>query len=240
MAIIEIHDNYSELGIQSRQITQGQEFDMVQEFIEFRKETFKEKSTKQLAIFLETKINGSYPDIVFAEYNPYSYESWKKSRNNLSINDMKILHYIFINRKVTSQKIVSDLSINYKDLLFSLERLFDSALIDRENEAWVNSKKEIFGVSKVEAIEAKISKWDQAMQQALINRSFASESSVLAKKKNNPKLDIIDKMSTFGIGIYLYDNCNFSTVASAKKTKFPCNYNSIYINECIGRILNYC
>ncbi len=239
MAAIEIFDNYIDIGIQSRPITSGQEFDMVQEFIDYRKETFEESSTKQLAVFLETKINGSYPDIIFAEYDPAMYESWGKIRNTLSINDMKILYYIFVNRKVTSQQIVSDLSVKYKDLLFSIERLYDSELIDRVDQAWVKLEKNIFGINKIEAIEAKINKWDQVMQQAIVNKSFASESSILSKTKGNPNDNVFNRMCSFGLGIYLYDDNNFSKVASSEKTRLPNDYNSIFINECIGRVLNH-
>jgi hypothetical protein len=70
LEIIEVYDNYTFLGINSRPITEGQEFEMVSEFINFRKDSFKATSQKQLIIFIETKINDAYPDVVFAEYNP--------------------------------------------------------------------------------------------------------------------------------------------------------------------------
>ena len=57
MAIIEVYNNYSSLGIIARPITYGEEFDMVQQFIDYKKNSFKEQSNKQLAIFIETKIN---------------------------------------------------------------------------------------------------------------------------------------------------------------------------------------
>jgi hypothetical protein len=239
MAILEVYNNYSHLGITSRPITKGQEYDMVNEFINYRKELFKESGEKKLAIFVETKINDTYPDVVFAEYRPSFYESWNNSRNKLTIYDYKILHFIFSKRKVTSQRIVKELSIKYKALLFSIEALIDSKLIDRKDGYWiVPNKTNIFGVKRIEAIEAKISKWDKVMQQAIVNSSFASESSVLTKRKSEPSFDIVDKMSSFGIGIYLYDNKSFSQYSSAIRNIFPNNYNSIYLNECIGRILN--
>ena len=238
MAIIEIHDNYSNLGINTRPITNGEEFDMVNGFIAYKKETFKEKPEKKLAIFLETKINNAYPDIVFTEYNPFSYEKWNKARSALNLFDMKILHYIYTTRNVTSQKIIKNLSIQYKELLTSLEKLIDAILVTRKNGYWVLHNRDIFGVKKVEAIEAKISKWDKVMQQALINRTFASESFILSKKMKTLNPEIIMKMDEFGIGVYIYNNIEFSKIIPAKKRKFPMNYNSIYFNECIGRILN--
>ena len=239
MGVIEIYDNYSFLGINSRRITEGQEFDMVNEFIDFRKNSFKPTPRKQLAVFVETKINNSYPDIIFAEYNPERYESWNCNRNKLTSRDLKLLHFIFSKKNVTSQKIISGLSIQYKTLLQSIESLIDAKLIERKDGYWVVPNRDtVFGVKRIEAIEAKISKWDEVIQQAIVNKTFASESSVLSKRKRKPDADVVEKISAFGIGIYLYDNDQFSRYFPATCNRFPSNYNSIYLNECIGRILN--
>jgi len=239
MSVIEIYDNYTFLGINTRPITEGQEFSMVNEFINYRKEIFHETSENKLAIFIETKINDTYPDLVFTEYNPTAYESWNSCRNKLTRKDLKILYFIFAEKRVTSQQLICNLSIQYKTLLCSLEALLDAKLIVRKNGYWMMpNSDEIFGVKRIEAVEAKISKWDKVMQQAIINRSFASESSVLSKRKTEPNSDIVQRMSDLGIGIYLYDNKCFSQYSPASQNCFPANYNSIYLNECIGRILN--
>lgn len=239
MAVIEIHSNYIDLGINSRSITDGDEYKMVSNFIEYRKESFKEKPDNHLAVFLETKINNAYPDVVFAEYNPFMYEEWNDARNSLSLFDMKVLHYIYTCQNVTSSKIIKSLSYKYRDLLSALEKLLDADLIIRKNGKWAMQRKNVFGVKKVEAIEAKISNWDKVMQQALLNKTFASESCILSKKKTKPSSDIISQMTDLGIGIYIYNDIDFLKISSAKKRKFPINYNSIYINECIGRVLHY-
>lgn len=239
MAIIEVYNNYSSLGIIARPITYGEEFDMVQQFIDYKKNSFKEQSNKQLAIFIETKINDAYPDVIFAEYDPFKYENWNHSRSKLSTPDLKLLHYLYVHKNATSQKIVSDLSIHYKTLLQSLEALIDARLIVRSNECWsILDRENLFGVNKIEAVEAKISKWDAVMQQAILNKAFASESFVLSKCKREPNNDIVKRISSFGIGIYLFDDNHFSRVARAKRNRFPSNYNSVYLNECIGKIIN--
>lgn len=238
MSTIEIYRNYPSIGIHTRTITPGEEYNMVREFIEFRKDAFKEKDDNHLAVFIETKINDTYPDIVFAEYNPEKFLNWNKHRNQLTVGDLKILHYILTHKKTTSQKIVTDLSSNYRDLLLSLEKLYDAELIDRKDGKWIKNPENSFGVKRVEAVEAKISKWNQVLQQALINKSFASESSILSKRKNTLSEDIVNRTEEFGLGIYLYDEKSFSQYRQPQKSKFPNNYNSIFINECIGRILN--
>jgi hypothetical protein len=238
MAIIEVLDNYHNIGILTRQKTAGVEFDMVKSFIDYRKNTYKDKPDKKLAIFVEPKIYNSYPDIIFAEYNPFAFENWSKARNILQLIDLKILNYIYVCQKVSSQTIILELKVKYKDLLFSLERLFDARLIERNNQNWVILNKDFVGIKKVEAIEAKVSKWNEVLQQALLNKNFASESWILSKLQGEPKEEIVTKIADFGIGIYLFNNVEFSRASRAKKSKFPTNYNSLVINEWIGKILN--
>lgn len=239
MGIIEIYDKHNSLGIISRQITKGAEFDMVRKFVDYRKETFTSSAHRELAVFIETKINGSYPDAVFVEYDPANYIDWNLNRNKLTTFDLKILHFIMTKRNVTSQRIVKELFVQYRTLLPSLELLMDSGLLIRQSGYWrVPNRKEMFGVKRIEAVEAKISKWDEVIQQAIINKAFASESFVLSKRKSQPEEKVIQKTNAFGIGIYLYNDECFSQFSNAKHNRLPANYNSIYINECIGRIMN--
>lgn len=239
MEIFEVYNNYSSLGIISRRITKGEEFDMVREFIDYKKNLFKVSSRKNLAIFIETKINRTYPDIIFAEYDPRKYEKWNTARSNLTTIDLKILYFIFSKRGVTSQRIVKEISIKYKDLLQSLESLLDADIIMRKDNYWIiKNRADLFGVKKIETVEAKISKWEEVLQQAIINKTFASESFILSKRKHEPKVEVVQRISSFGIGIYLYDNSQFSCVVPAERSRFPSNYNSIYLNECIGKIIN--
>ncbi|GAB1475525.1 hypothetical protein MASR2M70_03570 [Bacillota bacterium] len=239
MSFIEVYDNYAYLGINSRPITGGPEFNMVKNFIDHRKELFQETPTEKMAIFIETKINNVYPDVIFCTYNPQEFEKWNNNRNKISTTDLKILHYIYSKGNVTSQRIIKDLSIQYKTFVNSIEALFDAELIDRKEGHWsICNNKSVFGVRHIEAVEAKIGKWEEVLQQAIINKCFASESSILYKRKNNPDSEVMRKTSEFGIGVYLYNDENFSCFSCAKHNDFPMNYNSIFINECIGRILN--
>lgn len=238
MPIIEIRDNYEHIGIHSRKPTYGKELDMVNDFINYRISYYQEKPERQLAIFVEPKINNAYPDIIFAEYNPNIYESWVDIRNTLDLFDMKILNCIINHELISSEDIVRELSIKYKGLLFSLEKLYDSKLIYRTNSKWTALKENVIGLLNIECVEAKISKWHEVFQQALLNKSFSSESSVLTKLKGNPRNDICKTFDDFGIGIYLFDDIEFSRLSMPYNNNIPINHNSLYLNEWIGRILN--
>ena len=65
--IIEIYDNYHRFGIKNRKFTEGKELELVKDYILYRKERFHAHSEQKLAIFLESKIDNAYPDIVFVD-----------------------------------------------------------------------------------------------------------------------------------------------------------------------------
>jgi len=238
MQILEVNDNYKHIGIHTRTQTVGKELDMVNDFIEFRKCSFEEKPDNQLIIFIEAKINNAYPDLIFAEYNPSSYERWTDSRNSLDLNDLRILNVIFERKKIKSEDIIKELSIKYKGLLMSLEKLYDSELIDRKVGYWEIHDLNFIGVRKIESVEAKISKWNEVLHQALLNKNFSSESSVLSKIKGDPKDEVCRTFNEFGIGIYLYNDIKFSRRTEPKYYDIPINHNSLLLNEWVGRILN--
>lgn len=225
------------LGIITRKNTQGEEFELVKSFIDYRKEIFKPSSTKKLAIFIEPKINLSYPDIVFVEYNPSNFENWNKYRFKLGPADLKILYHIYASKGIDSTSIVTQLGYSWKDVMLSVEKLYDSELIIRRSQRWRVKNKKSLSVKKIEAVEAKINKWDEVFQQAIINKNFASESYALSKI-NNPQKNTIERFGSFGIGLYIQNSTGFKTMREAKKTSIPVSFNSIYFNEWIGRAIS--
>lgn len=238
MQIIEVHNNYKHIGINARTQTAGKELDMVNNFIEFRKSNFKERSDNHLIVFIEAKINNAYPDLIFAEYNPLRYERWTDNRNLLDLNDLRVLNFIFERKYIKSEEIIRELSIKYKGLLISLEKLYDSELIERKSGYWTIHDLDFIGIRKIESVEAKISKWYEVLHQALLNKNFSSESSVLSKIKGNPKEEVCKTFNEFGIGIYLYNDIKFSRRSEPKYYEIPINHNSLLLNEWVGRILN--
>ncbi|GAU78155.1 transcriptional regulator [Fusibacter sp. 3D3] len=235
--MIEIYDNYKEFGILTRKITEGKEFDMVRKFIDFKKNEFNKTSENDLAIFIEPKVNNAYPDVVFVEYNPDNYEKWIPNRNNISNIELKILYHMISSGPLNASDIVAQLGVNWKDVMLSVEKLYDSKLIQRRNKNWsVKSKKTIF-LNKIEAVEAKIGKVNDVLQQAIINKAFASESYILSNK--NAKVNATwDKFEEFGIGIYLNEDDHFLRYKKSNINSFPVSFQSILFNEWIGRILN--
>lgn len=236
--IMEIYDNYIDVGISTRKITEGKEYDLVKQFIDFRKDSFCPTDNNNMAIFIESKVNNSYPDIVFVEYNPNNYVNWQSTRNELLSSDLKILYHIYVSKNINATSIVSQLGVSWKEALLSIEKLYDSKLISRKNNGWYIRNKNSISLKRIEAVEAKLEKLDDVFQQALINKNFASESYILSIRKNGLPKNKLNLFNKFGIGIYMQDNDGFQVLNQSKKSSIPVGFYSIYFNEWVGRILN--
>lgn len=236
--IIEIYDNYHNLGIKNRTITEGKEIELVREYIDFRKDRFQASSERKLAIFIESKVANSYPDIVFVEYNPENYSNWNSVRSTLGKEDFKVLYHIYAKGGLEALDLVSQLGITWKEAMLTIERLCDSKLIKRENNNWMLIDEKKISTYKIEAVEAKLNHWEQVLQQSIINKNFASESYALSIAKSKPKEETLLKFKKFGVGVYLKNGDTFDVVKKAKKTEIPVSFNSIFFNEWVGRILS--
>lgn len=236
--IIEIYDDYRDLGIINRKITEGKEIELVRDYIDYRKEKFNPLSEKKLAIFIESKIDNSYPDIVFVEYNPNNYYKWNDTRANLNKDDLKVLYHIYSKNGVQSTDIVTQLGLTWKSAMLAIENLYDAGLIFRKNQNWILTDVDMISTYKIEAVEAKLNHWEQVLQQSIINKNFASESYALSIAESTLKKEVLSKFKKFGIGVCLKHGTEFDIIKEAKKVPIPVNFNSIIFNEWIGRILN--
>lgn len=236
--IIEVYDNYTDLGIKNRKITEGEEIELVRQYIDYRKNIFSETSEKNMAIFLESKVGDAYPDVVFVEYNPNNYQNWNSIRNELENKELKILYHLYRTKGLDATDIVSQLGITWKDCMLSVEKLLDSNLITRKNQQWILVDEKKIYTTKIEAVEAKLNQWDQVLQQSILNRNFATESYALSIGKGKPKKEVMSKFNKFGIGVYLKNGDSFEIIKQAEKVDIPRGFNSLIFNEWIGRILN--
>ena len=59
-------------------------------------------------------------------------------------------------------------------------------LLSEKDKKWQLRNREALKLNRIEAVEAKIDKWEEVFQQALLNKNFASESYVLSKSRIYP------------------------------------------------------
>ena len=94
--------NIKDIGLYTRPSTQGDELDLVEDFIEYYIHNFlKSNKTNNLAIFVEPKVASGFPDIVFASYSPKILENWSEQRENLETNDLKVLSQLLMTKGST-------------------------------------------------------------------------------------------------------------------------------------------
>jgi len=222
------------IGLKSRTSTIGPEINLVHEFIDKTTISFKHKKNK-LAIFIEPMVDTTYPDIVFAEYDPSYLDNWNDARNNIEIIDMKILENLRALRGCDSSRLSKRTQFSYKLILQSIERLYDAKLIERKNKIWKPKPlKETYSIKRLMAVEAKIGNMDSLLMQADSNKWFASESYALSQAKN-PHETTIQRFQKHGIGLYGMNKGKVTRFSKASKQKLATNYMSWMFNEWVGR-----
>lgn len=228
-----------DIGYVARTTTQGQEFNMVRQYIRYLFTKYNKLRNKKAAIFIEPQLDTGYPDIVIVEYFSLPSTKWKENRNHLSITDLKILYYIQTKRRGTIVEISNTLGYPLSLVEKSVLRLNEANLIHLSK-----SKKSVRNVPlntycrihKIIAIEAKIDKWNEAIRQANNNIWFATESYILLNK-GSCSATVAEKCKASGIGIILVNGKVRKVLPSAKRP-FPVSYASLQFNEWLLRDIN--
>lgn len=227
--------NIKDIGLYTRPTTQGDELDLVEDFIEYYIHIFlKNNKTNNLAVFVEPKVASGFPDIVFASYSPKILENWSEQREKLEINDLKVLSHLLITKGSTGSELITGLKMPEKDTIQAIEKLLDAKMILRSQGVWkpVDVKK-IYNIKNLISVEAKMTDIKKVAEQSLINTWFASQSYALTNA-SNPQSSTIRKFERQGTGLYCKKK-SFRKIVEAKKLASPSSYQSLQFNEWIGK-----
>jgi hypothetical protein len=119
--------------------------------------------------------------------------------------------------------------------LESIERLQRAEMIRRVGCHWLPyALRRCFAASKIIAVEAKVGKWTEAVNQALLNTWFASKSYVLVASPPSPSQ--IAEARDLGIGVCSLGHGRVQEVAS-RTTRLPRSYASWVLGESAWRSL---
>lgn len=225
-----------QIGLKIRKPTKGPEWELVQNFVDYKVSSFN-KRIHNLAIFIEPMLDTGFPDLVLVEYDAKSFDNWTDSRLSLQINDLKIFQHILHTGGTNSETIETQLGLESKYVLRSVEKLLDCGIIRRYARKWkVVNFRQNFGVRKIAAIEAKLNNWGTVFEQAQLNKWFSSESYVLSPV-SRPSDRILSQSEKLGIGIYSLNSKGVKKIMASKVEPFPSCYGSLLFNEWIGRRL---
>lgn len=225
------------IGLYTRNATIGEEYAMVEQFIDFYCSKFvRDNKKNKLAVFVEPRIDSGFPDVVFASYRPSILDIWSNEREKLDVSDLKLLSFLCYTPNATGDIIISKLGLPERQTLKSLEKLIDAKLVVRRNNCWrVRNIYDIFSITKLVAVEAKLSKVSKVVEQSFLNTWFASHSYALTNAVN-PHNDTVQSFSQCGVGLYCRGK-QFKKVVDARQYALPSSYLSFQFNEWIGRTL---
>jgi predicted transcriptional regulator len=178
-----------------------------------------------------------YTDLVCVVWDEGGYKNWCPSRNDLSLDDIKILHHLYWckNFKQISE-LNNELGFSEKKMLSSLVRLVDANLIikSKSEKYKARKKSDIFCIKAIVSIEAKIHDWRRALYQAINNSYYASESYTLFPEGTITE-NMMKEYSSSDIGVISFNETS-RIIKKSKKNAIPLCLNSWLFNEYIGRM----
>ena len=216
------------------------EYKFLNDFIETKYLTkFLMDNSKLDYTYIQEPFTGlGYTDLVVIIWNKEILNKWNSDRNKLIIDDIKILHHLYLNNKFKTIPLVkAELGFSEKKISESILRLSNSRLIkfNKDNQFKALTKSEIFYIKEIISVEAKLKDWRRALYQAFINSYYASESYILFPEKSIT-IKMLEEYKKTDIGIISFNN-NTSIIKKAKEMEIPANFNSWLFNEYIGRSL---
>ena len=172
-----IKNSRPDIGLYTRPARFGDEYFLVEQFIDYYCHVFARNNKKtQLVVFVEPRIDSGFPDVVFASYLPSITENWSNNRESLDIFDLKLLSYLCTAKFAIGVKLISKLGFPEKQTIMSLEKLMDARLISYRNHSWrVRELRDVFSITKLTAVEAKINDIGKVVEQTHLNTRFASQ-----------------------------------------------------------------
>jgi hypothetical protein len=180
-----------------------------------------------------------YVDLVCIIWKKNSFNNWTIERNNLLIDDIKILHHLYRTKKYKSAlELRAELGFSLKKVLSSILRLFDAGLIfpGSDDKYKICKKSDIFHIKKIVSIEAKLQDWRSALNQTINNFYYSSESYTLFPE-NKISDRMIENYNQYDVGIISFDESS-CILKQSKKNSIPSTFNSWLFNEYIGRKLH--
>lgn len=219
-----------EIGIRFRQSRSGPEEDLVRDFLErfLERFTVKVRDGFQVTFFKEPQLESGAPDLVGVIWRTATAEKWNKARLLLQPFDIRVMHYLAQRENVDR---------------VSLENLFDRtrlkhALAKLEAAEMVRQRRhtisprplsKLYAAKHIFAIEAKVTKWQDALNQASLNRWFATSSYILLPRIPL-KSAVVSQAQSHGVGVWSSDGALFDANLPLANSS-PVSYASWLFNE---------
>jgi len=180
--------------------------------------------------FHEPRLPTGFPDLV-AVFSKQTSITLSPSRLRLDVCHLRLLYHIHSVGNTTVEALVHALMWKSHDLAERIDDLEESDLVYvRGKNIRPKTLNEVFAVSKIVALEAKISHWQKALAQAVANTWFASQSYILLPKGQGATKAAVAAQQ-FGIGVLVFDGLKTTRLVNPVKFEIPSSYGSWLINE---------
>lgn len=221
---------FKHLELRMRKPTYGPEMKLIDNYIE---SYLPEPPHGQaLTIFVEPKVDSSFPDVVAVYWRTSTASRWNFLREQVCKTDLQVLHYLVLSGVVQGKQVADFFP---PAALASLERLQNFGLASEVEGAWQSeSLHEIFAIDRLIAIEAKMTEWRIGLRQAARNTWFASESYLLLPSLPRSG-QIMQEAKRYGVGIITERKSLDQAEAVARPEHIPRSYASWLFNEWVWR-----
>lgn len=181
-------------------------------------------------IFREPLLPSGYPDLISTSLMNRVITSTSVNES-LTRTEAKLAHYIYERGGGAIADLQNELSFTKKTAQDSVSGLLSKRVIRRRGDYLrCRSGKEVFAITGITAIEAKVSDWKSCMRQAMGNRWFSSRSYILIPR-NRVTEEVKIAAGRFGIGILCFDGKKVTRPVMPAKSRFPASYCSWIIND---------
>jgi hypothetical protein len=183
--IVDYRSSAPACGAAFRRQRPGPETDLVKQFLENLRLPM--LRGYRATIFCEPRIASGFPDLVVVIWNVAATRRWNPQRAGLLREDIRLLHYLYLHgRHFATHEMLK--SVFQRGLSASLDRLQVAGLVSHKSQRYVpRPLSHAFAVHRIIAIEAKVSEWSAALDQAFLNTWFTSESYVLLPRRKATK-----------------------------------------------------
>lgn len=222
-------------NIKSRKMRMGPESDLVDSFLSNYQDIIAD-SGYELSVLIEPFMEIGYPDIVAVSWDKQVFKDFNEKRLDINKLDIKLLNHLSLNKSKTPAELNKELGFDVRTIGSSLSRLEEADLVWECGSSFeAKPLGDIFAPKKVIAIEAKISNWKDAFQQAQLNHWFSSESYVLFPGLE-AREELLEYSENSRVGLFMGLDGNFNKLTSYSENEIPRSYGSWYLNELLYRV----
>ena len=215
-------------GAAFRRPLQGPEQELVERFIPAM--PLMHAPDSRVTVLREPRLESGFPDLVIVVWRAARTRNWGEPRLALVRDDLRLMHYVFQRRRATHSELEDTFGNRFARS--SLKRLCEAGLVRPSGRAWFPCALErAFAATKIVAVEAKIGKWPDVLQQARLNTWFASKSYVLVPRVSEEQVAEAQKL---GIGVLSPEQAGIREWCAAT-APLPRSYASWFVNDLAWR-----